>query len=67
MVNNGIGKTLNCLMVTLRKVLVLIMWFTFPIINKYYPKDNLCTISGLELSTVTDKFTHIITCADVVL
>ena len=65
MVKSGIGKNINCMIVTLRKVLMLIMWFTLTIINKWFPKDNMCTISDLRLITITYQFTNCIPGMDV--
>ena len=38
-----------------RKVMLLIMWFNFPNINKEVPKNTLWKISDFMLIKITDK------------
>ena len=67
MFNNGIGKTIKCMIAMIIRVLVLITGFTLSIINEYSPNDNMFTIAELRLSAITYKSTHCNTGMDVVL
>ena len=57
-IKNGIIKKINSMIEISRRFMVLIMWFTFTIINKADPRITICTVADFRLSTVTNKSTN---------
>jgi len=66
-VHDGVDQSLQLLDPVLRKVLMLIMWVTLPIINAVSPQNFLDLVADFDLGAVTDELSRSSLCPDLIL
>ena len=67
LVRGSIGITLDGLLAVLCKILVLVMGFTLPVVNRIGSKDVESLLPNFYLGTIADELVHGSPFADIIL